>query len=65
LYIQEEYWAAEAKILQESQEIEGSECLDSEDEENLIDLIELWTAIGLYVKTKHVLLSDLSDTEVR
>lgn len=56
---------AEAKNLQESQEMEDSDYLASEDEDKLTDLIELWTAIGLYIKTNHVLVSDLPDTEIR
>lgn len=45
--------------------MQDSDYLTSEDEDKLVDLIELWTAIGLYIKTSHVLVSDLPDTEIR
>ncbi|XP_008215375.1 uncharacterized protein LOC100678090 [Nasonia vitripennis] len=64
-WLHEEYWAAEAKILEDSQELEDSEYLYSKHDEDLLHLIELWTAIGLYMKTKHARLTSLPDTEIK
>lgn len=63
-HAQEEYWAAVAKNFFESQELAEFDCID-DDSDKLINLIELWTAVGLYMKTDHVLLSDLPDTDIK
>lgn len=63
-YLKEEYWAAAAKNFYESHEFANFDCTDHEGDK-LINLIELWTAVGLYMKTDHVLLSDLPDAEMK
>ncbi|XP_023247111.1 uncharacterized protein LOC106645161, partial [Copidosoma floridanum] len=62
-WVHEEYWAEEAKNFEESEDASGEKCF--EDEDNFINLIELWIAVKLYLKTDHVLISDLPDTEIR
>lgn len=65
--LQNEYWAPEARAMEER-------CMTNfdvlEDEEHLrkrtfARLIELWITVGLYIKAGHELVSDLPVKEIR
>ncbi|KAJ8668705.1 hypothetical protein QAD02_010368 [Eretmocerus hayati] len=63
-WIHEEYWAPEAQHFQESRHAPISESFHRAGDD-LIDLIEMWVAVGLYTITGYRLVSDLPDEEFK
>ncbi|KAK0084144.1 hypothetical protein PV325_007521 [Microctonus aethiopoides] len=65
-WLHDEYWAAEGQAFEE-QFTKESEINETEDVESqtLIDLVELWMAIGLYIEAGYTSVSDLPDNHLQ
>lgn len=66
--LKEEYWAAEAKRFEECYITEESmkEVQEtSEDVQDFGDLIELWTAVSLYIHAGYRLVSNIPDFQLK
>ncbi|KAF7411838.1 hypothetical protein HZH66_000734 [Vespula vulgaris] len=66
-WLHEEYWIAEAKALEKyyAKKVEIMEINESEDTEAFTDLIELWVAIGLYIRAGYDLVDSIPDTQLQ
>ncbi|XP_031827289.1 uncharacterized protein LOC116424694 [Nomia melanderi] len=65
-WLHEEYWAAEAKGLEEcaiSNEL-VKEAQETEEIQEFSDLIELWTAVSLYIHAGYNFVKDIPDSEL-
>ena len=65
-FVQDEYWAPEACAMEKYYLKE--EVLEEEEKfeiENFTNMIEIWTAVNLYVNADYKLVSDLSETQLR
>ncbi|XP_029166352.1 ribosomal biogenesis protein LAS1L-like [Nylanderia fulva] len=68
-WLHDEYWAAEACAIEKSY-MEEANMLEEEKEETkevqaLTDLIELWTAVNLYIDAGYKLVSNLPEVQLR
>ncbi|XP_076643054.1 uncharacterized protein LOC143353532 isoform X2 [Halictus rubicundus] len=65
-WLHEEYWAAEAKALEECTVTDESvkEVQETEEIQEFSDLIELWTAVSLYIHAGYHLVGDIPDLEL-
>ncbi|XP_018345422.1 PREDICTED: uncharacterized protein LOC108750468 isoform X1 [Trachymyrmex septentrionalis] len=66
-WLHDEYWAPEACAMEKCLK-EGEEVLEEEEEsevENFTNMIEIWTAVSLYVNADYKLVSDLPETQLR
>lgn len=67
-WLHDEYWAPEARAMEKCY-VKEADALDEEEEsdeaQNFTDVIELWTAISLYVNAGYKLVSDLPETQLR
>ena len=66
-FVKDEYWAPEARAMEKCLK-EGEEVLEEEEEsevENFTNMIEIWTAVSLYVNADYKLVSDLPETQLR
>ncbi|KYM77140.1 Protein LAS1 like protein [Atta colombica] len=67
-WLHDEYWAPEACAMEKYYLKEGDEVLEEEEKfeiENFTNMIEIWTAVNLYVNADYKLVSDLSETQLR
>ncbi|XP_015432702.1 PREDICTED: uncharacterized protein LOC107188842 [Dufourea novaeangliae] len=66
-WLHEEYWAAEAKRMKECVITNESvkEAQETEEVQEFSDLIELWTAISLYIHAGYSLVRDIPDPELK
>ncbi|XP_046814658.1 uncharacterized protein LOC124422355 isoform X1 [Vespa crabro] len=66
-WLHEEYWIAEAKALEKyyAKKAEIIEINESEDTEGFTDLIELWVAIGLYIRAGYDLVDSIPDVQLQ
>ncbi|XP_011302966.1 uncharacterized protein [Fopius arisanus] len=62
-WLHDEYWAPEAQVLEKQNEI--IELEEIENFECLVDLIELWMSIGLYMESEFSVVADLPDDHLR
>lgn len=68
LSLQDEYWAVEARAMEECyiKEINMSEEKEELQENQVFtELIELWAAVNLYIDTGYELVSDLPEVHIR
>lgn len=67
IFFKEEYWIAEAKALEKyyGKKAEIMEINESEDTEAFTDLIELWVAIGLYIRADYDLVDSIPDVQLQ
>ncbi|XP_076277925.1 uncharacterized protein LOC143207909 [Lasioglossum baleicum] len=65
-WLHEEYWAAEAKGLEECIVTDETvkEVQETEEIQEFSDLIELWTAVSLYIHAGYHLVEDIPDLEL-
>ena len=63
-WLHEEYWGAEAKRMEEYIVAEESVKEAEEEIQQFSDLIELWTAVSLYIHAGYYLVADLPDSEL-
>ncbi|XP_063985441.1 ribosomal biogenesis protein LAS1L [Diachasmimorpha longicaudata] len=67
IWLNDEYWVPEAQALDQAlknqNDVTEIEVLDSQ--EDLVDLIELWMSVGLYVESDLSRVSDLPDEHLR
>ncbi|KAG5347966.1 LAS1L protein, partial [Acromyrmex charruanus] len=67
-WLHDEYWAPEAHAMEKCYLKEGEQVLEEEEEsevENFTNMIEIWTAVSLYVNADYKLVSDLPETQLR
>ncbi|XP_015188586.1 PREDICTED: uncharacterized protein LOC107072843 [Polistes dominula] len=66
-WLHEEYWVTEAKALEKyyNKKAEVTEVNELEDAEAFSDLIQLWIAIGLYIRAGYVLVNSIPDKELQ
>ncbi|KAG5305725.1 LAS1L protein, partial [Acromyrmex insinuator] len=67
-WLHDEYWAPEAHAMEKCYLKEGKQVLEEEEEsevENFTNMIEIWTAVSLYVNADYKLVSDLPETQLR
>lgn len=65
-WLHDEYWTVEIKnMIDYYKKIEQPENNDSEEIQALEDLIELWTATGLYIYANYSLVIDIPDQKLR
>lgn len=66
-WLHEEYWAAEAKQIEECLIAEESmkDTQATEEVQDFGDLIELWTSVSLYIHAGHQLVSSVPDTQLK
>ncbi|KAI4485728.1 hypothetical protein M0802_012562 [Mischocyttarus mexicanus] len=66
-WLHEEYWVTEAKALEQNfnKKVEAIEVNELEDTEAFSDLIELWIAIGLYIRAGYDLVNIIPDQELQ
>lgn len=66
-WLHEEYWVTEAKALEKyyNKKAEVIEVNELEDTEAFSDLIELWIAIGLYIRAGYDLVNSIPDKELQ
>ncbi|XP_018365684.1 PREDICTED: uncharacterized protein LOC108762919 isoform X2 [Trachymyrmex cornetzi] len=66
-WLHDEYWAPEARAMEKCYLKEGEEVLEEEESEieNFTNMIEIWTAVSLYVNADYKLVSDLPETQLR
>ncbi|XP_015590194.1 uncharacterized protein LOC107265336 [Cephus cinctus] len=68
-WLHDEYWASEAKNMEEylmkQMEDTEDEEVESEEAEALKDLIELWVAIGLYMRANYSLVEEIPDSHLQ
>ena len=63
-WLHEEYWGAEAKGMEEYIAV-GESAKEAEEEiQEFSDLIELWTAVSLYIHAGYYLVADIPDSEL-
>lgn len=67
IVFKEEYWIAEAEALEKyyGKKAEIMEINESEDTEAFTDLIELWVAIGLYIRADYDLVDSIPDVQLQ
>lgn len=67
LCLKEEYWAAEAKRMEECIVTVESikEAQETDEIQEFSDLIELWTAVSLYIHVGYYLVSDIPDPQLK
>lgn len=65
-WLHEEYWAAEARRMEECIVIDetAQETEETEEIQEFSDLIELWTAVNLYMHGGYHLVSDIPDSQL-
>ncbi|XP_076163802.1 uncharacterized protein LOC143144852 isoform X2 [Ptiloglossa arizonensis] len=66
-WLHEEYWAAEAKRMEECIVTVESikEAQETDEIQEFSDLIELWTAVSLYIHVGYYLVSDIPDPQLK
>ncbi|CAK9815574.1 Ribosomal biogenesis protein LAS1L [Anthophora quadrimaculata] len=66
-WLHEEYWAAEAKKMEECLNTEEfiKEVQENEELQDFDDLIELWTAVSLYIHAGYNLISSIPDPQLK
>lgn len=64
--LKDEYWAPEARAIEKCY-MKEADALEKEEESevNFTDVIELWTAVGLYVNAGYKSVPDLPETQLR
>lgn len=71
LFLQDEYWAVEARTMEEYYTKENIEEISLEKEEGFeemqafADLIEVWSSVTLYIDAGYDLVSSLPDAQLR
>lgn len=66
-WLHDEYWAVEARAMEECYVEETNMLEEKEKQENRVftELIELWTAVNLYINAGYRLVSDLPEVHIR
>lgn len=66
-WLDDEYWRPEAQAMEKSLQRRNdiSEVEEIESSDGLIDLIELWMSLGLYIESNFLVASDLPDAHLR
>ena len=67
IYLKEQYWAVEAKRMEECLIDEESvkEVQETEEVQDFDDLIELWTSVSLYIHAGYRLVSNVPDLQLK
>ncbi|XP_076237903.1 uncharacterized protein LOC143181403 [Calliopsis andreniformis] len=63
-WLHDEYWAAEAKKF-ENANVSAKETEESEEVQEFGDLVELWTAVSLYIHAGYSLVSNIPDPQLQ
>lgn len=63
--MKDEYWAPEAHTIEKCYMKDALEEEEESQMQNFTDVIELWTAVSLYINTGYKLVSDLPEMQLR